>query len=146
MYNGEHSITFGTVSNHVMTNPKNTWTDWCLIPLTRPVIASSPINTEYIEIPGRDGRIDASEWVPGTTTYGNCEGTWDFYVDNTKIGWETAKQLVMDYLHGKQHHCMLSDQSDKYYVGRFKVTNLQPDKNFSKISIGYVLYPEARSV
>ena len=145
-YNGEYSITFGTVVNHAITNSKNTWNDWFLIPASRPVIVTSPINTEYIEIAGRDGKIDATDWVAGRTTYGNCEGTWDFYVDNEHISWESAKQLVTDFLHGKRMHCISTEQPNYYYEGRFNVSNLQPDKNFSKISIGYVLSPERKSV
>ena len=47
-----HSITFGTVSNGQITG-KNTWTDWHLIPSSRPVVSQAAPQTSMMEVPGR---------------------------------------------------------------------------------------------
>lgn len=68
-----HSINIGE---------KNTWTDWHLIPSSRPYIEMPTIKEKSVEIPGRNGVIDLTTFLTGSPTYGNRKGSWEFYVAN----------------------------------------------------------------
>lgn len=67
-------------------NGKNTWDDWRLIPSSRPLYSPPEPKTNYIDIPGADGVIDASEAISGYPVYNNREGSIEFYVMNE--GWK----------------------------------------------------------
>ena len=75
-----YSITF-TNGN----GSKNTWTDWMLIPTSRPVANPPEMKTHYVDIPGRNGTIDLSTFLTGEPSYENRVGTWEFIVCNHNI-------------------------------------------------------------
>lgn len=75
-----YTITFSNLNGS-----KNTWSDWQLIPTSRPVAAPPEMNTHYVEIPGRNGVIDLSTFLTGEPTYKNRTGTWEFIVCNPNI-------------------------------------------------------------
>ena len=89
-YTEEHSISFGNVKA-VTEGGKtydtfeviaNTWTDWHLIPSSRPSVVPPTIVTKYVEIPGADGVLDLSNFLTGRPTYGQRQGSFSFVVDN----------------------------------------------------------------
>ena len=141
MYDGTHSITFGdgTIENGKFIGT-NTWKDWFLIPDDRPDVANPSVKTNFIEIPGRDGTIDMSEYLTGKPSFGDRSGSWSFIVDNDHIGWESLRSMITEFLHGKRMKCVLEDDPGWYFQGRFQVKPKSGQKN-SAIEIEYVLEP-----
>lgn len=133
-YNGEHSVTFGD---------KNSWTDWHLVPSSRPVFAPPKLKTNYVDIPGMNGSLDLSEAVSGRPVYDNRQGSLDFYVDvqyKDKSSWIELYSKIMDYLHGRRLEAYLDDEPYYRYVGRFEVDSWKSGDG-EAITINYDVYP-----
>ena len=146
-YTEEHSISFGDIALDNTTNLTvfevlaNSWEDWHLIPSSRPSIAPPPVVTKYIEIPGSDGVLDLSDYLTGKANYGPRTGTLSFLVDNDHESWETIRQNMINFLHGKTVKMRLEDDPHYFYVGRFTVGNWESGASNSAVSVSYNLDP-----
>jgi len=127
-----HSITLGD---------KNTWTDWHLIPSSRPLVNPPNVRASMIEVPGADGMLDLSDSLMGRPTYANRSGSWDFYVDNGYGKWADRYSTIMGYLHGQKMMAVLEDDPLFYYEGRFSVNQWRSDPYYSRITIDYNVGP-----
>lgn len=143
-YNETHSITFGdtnsTFSEDGKLNGKNTWAEWHLIPSSRPDVALPDFEKRFVSIPGRHGSIDMSTVLVGHPVYADRTGSWEFIVDNDRESWTAIRDSLIDFLHGKKRICVLEDDSQYYYTGRFTV-NWKSGEKYSVVSIGYTLEP-----
>lgn len=139
-----HSITF---INRLLVR-KNTWNDWFLIPTAKPVVALPGVTTNYVTIPGREDPIDLTTYLTGKVVKGQRSGSFDFYVDNSRSGYdpERIREDILSYLHGEKLKMILEDEPRYYYEGRFTFNNWTPDPNWSKVSIGYQLNPARKLV
>lgn len=136
-YQGAHSVTFGN---------KNCWTEWGLIPTSKPVISPPNVKVKQVDLPGANGIIDMTTVLTGYPTYSNRTGTLDFILAPGRDSFESVKTKVMSYLHGKRMNLYLDDDPEHYYFGTFSVNALKSDARTNGISIGYDLYPFRRSV
>lgn len=141
-----HSVTFGN---------KNSWEDWCLIPETEPIIVPPTQKTNYLDIPGASGSLDMSEALTGYPIYNNREGSLNFILMNDKgvlvpecnpLKLRQLASNIMNYLHGREMKMILEDDRAYYYEGRFAVESIDPDQNFSKITIKYNVKPYKMTV
>lgn len=126
----------------------NTWDDWHLIPASRPLFNPPGVRTNYIEIPGMDGILDATELLSGRPLYENRTGSNEFYVMNGYGSWAGRYSEIMNYLHGKKVKAILEDDPFYYYYGRMTVNQWKSEKDWSKITLDYDFYPykmEARA-
>ena len=57
---------------------------------------------------------------------------------------EVRYRQIANYLHGKRYKCLLEDEPDFYYEGRFQVGNLGSNKNYSTLTINYDLLPKKK--
>ena len=139
-----HSITFGdgTLDSKGHFTGKNTWDDWYLIPSSRPTVAQAPVQTTYVDIPGKaDGPIDLTEYLTGAPVYGQRSGSFEFIVDNDHEYWETLRARIASYLHGKTMKMVLEDDPGYYYEGTFSLSDWKSESWNSKITINYALGP-----
>lgn len=143
----KHSITFN--------EEKNTWDDWCLIPEEQIIIAPPAQKTTYIDIPGASGSLDMSTALTGFPLFQDRTGSMTFLVMNkyqTNMPECNPKMIhrlaedIMEYLHGKKSTMILDDDPLYYYEGRFTVSEITPDPNWSKITIDYTLNPYKWSI
>ena len=148
-----HSVTIGQLatknesgSTHSLVSGKNTWTDWHLIPSTRPLVNPPKPNTKGIQIPGRNGTLDMSKVLTGYMTYQNRTGSWEFIVENDHWDWATAYSTIMGYLHGQDMCCVFEDDEQYYYKGLLSVNAWKSDKSWSLITIDYDLHPYKRTI
>lgn len=131
-YKGEHSITFGN---------KNTWTDWHLIPTSKPVISPPSVKIQTVDIPGMNGTLDLSTVLTGYQCYNNRTGSLEFILAPGYEYWENTKKEVMGYLHGRRMNVYLKDDPDHYYTGLLTVNDLKSDARLNSLTINYDLYP-----
>lgn len=117
---------------------------WHLIPVSRLDVMPPEQKTETVDIPGADGTLDLSLTLTTYPTFKNRVGTWDFYVNNEKIKWETIKQEMMNYLNGRIVRFILIDDPEYYYEGKVYVGSVKSDSNWSQIQLNYDLYPYKR--
>ena len=135
------SVTFGE---------KNSWDDWKLIPISRPVIAFPSVKTNIIDLTGADGEIDLMDIIVGAPVYANRTGSLSFrMVDNT--GYTSVlkrKNEIAHYLHGIKMNMILDEEPEYYYTGKYEVESMayKGRGDFADITIKYNIEPYKRSV
>jgi len=141
-----YGITFDKGNGN--NNVKNTWSDWYLVPSSRPSVAPPEPKMTIVEIPGSNGVIDLTESLTGDITYGNRKGSWEFIVMNEKpILWSNLYSDILDFLHGQKVKIFMETEldsvypSDWYYEGRISVKAWDTQDNYSVISMDYDLDP-----
>lgn len=128
-----HSVSFGN---------RNTYSDWHLVPKTRPVIEQPELKTVVVDIPGGQGVLDLSESLTNYPLYKNRTGTLEFNVLNDFVNWKNLYQTISNYLHGIKLPLTLEDDPLWWYYGRYKVHWDSPsDGTWSSIKIDYDLEP-----
>lgn len=132
----DHAIKFTNAAGTV----KDTWTDWRIVPTTRPVVNPPEANIQMDMLPGATEALDTSEAVGNSVTYGLREGSWEFYVVNKTL-WATVYSTIMNFLQGKTMKVQLTDDPGFYYTGRCQVNQWQSDPDASRITIDYTLNP-----
>lgn len=141
MYNGAHAITFKDESTDPVTT-KNTWTDWYLIPSTRPVVSQPTASYKYVDIPGRDSSWDLTNYLIGRPTYSDRTGSFSFIVENDHGNWATRKKNLATFFNGRKIYKMiLDDDPNYYYEGRFFFKEWQNGDNWSTVVIEYRVKP-----
>lgn len=133
-----HSITFKPLD---ATTPKNTWTDWHMIPSSRPLFNPPPVKTKYIDIPGADGDFDISTLLTGRPVYGNRTGSFEFILTKYDVSWVKTYSDIQAYLHGKHLRATLEDDPLYFYEGRFAVAQWDSAADYSRITINYNVLP-----
>lgn len=119
----------------------NTWDKWHLIPSSRPVIVQPTAAYKYIDIPGRDGQLDTTDYLIGRPTYSNRTGSFEFIVQNGFGPWYERRTELAAFFNGKKMKVFLEDEPDYYYVGRFMFKDWKSEKDFSKVTIEYTVEP-----
>ena len=146
VYNEKHTISFGNVSNNTFSQVANTWTTWHLIPASRPAVAAPQPNFKFVEIPGRNGQVDFSDFLTGSPQYGQRVGNFSFFIARGFQDIEVIHQNMSATLHGKKLKMKLQDDPTYYYEGRFTVGNLETGGAHPMVTIGYTLEPYKRKI
>ena len=139
-----HSIIFTKNST-----TKNTWNDFHLIPSSRPVVSIPSRSFKYVDIPGRNGSLDLSNYITGgSVPYTDRSGGFEFVVIRDYDGividnrsWVERKNELVSFFDGSVMHMTLEDEPDYYYIGRISVESWQTGEAFSTIAINYRLQP-----
>ena len=124
---------------------KNTWDDWCLIPIRRPVIDFPAVKTNIVDITGGDGQIDLLQILVDTPVYKNRTGSLLFRMVD-KVGELSVlkrKNEIARYLHGYSMNMVLDEEPEYYYTGRFEIDNMAYKGNgdIADITITYDIEP-----
>ena len=132
-----HSVIFGE---------KNSWDDWHMIPINRPVIALPELKYVSVDLAGADGEIDLSEALTAYPVYENRKGSLKFRIiddlGNEKRTLSRGSEIA-NYLHGKRMRMILEEDQGYFYIGRFEVEELKYKKHheWADITISYNLEP-----
>ena len=129
----------------IIISGKNTYDEWGLVPMSRPLISPPAVKTTYVDLPASHGVLDYTSLLLAETPYGQREGSWEFYLKAGR-SWASVYSNLMNYLHGERHTVILEDDPNFQYVGRLFVNSWKSDKNYSTITIGYNLDPFKYSV
>ena len=127
-------------SNGTM-NGRNTWTNWHLIPESRPVIHPPEFKSNYADISGANGSVDLSTVLTNYPVFNDREGSIDFYVMNGYKEWYNAYSDIMEYCHGQKVRLIFDDEPSYYYSGRVMVNEWRSEKDWSKIVLDYHVDP-----
>lgn len=131
-----HSITFYNGTTKI-----NTFDDWHLVSEVRPSFTPPSPKTNYLDIPGANGRLDLSTILTGFPVFNDREGEWKFHVLNGYGQWQDRLSAIMTYIQGQYLKAVLEDDPNYYYKGRFYVSAWDSEPSFSKITIKYSVYP-----
>lgn len=126
----------------------DTWTDWHLIPASKPVIAPPQPNISMIAVPGRSSVIDTTELISGVETYGMRNGSWNFIIDPNNEIWDDSVECynyLIRTIHGRSLPIQISGD-DTWYSGRILVSDYKPEDNYSTITINYSIFYDDTSI
>lgn len=129
----------------IIISGKNTFTEWGLIPTSRPVVNPPEVKTTYVDLPAAHGVLDYTTLLLSGVPYGQREGSWEFVL-RPGVRWATVYSTIMNALHGKTHTVILEDDPAFLYQGRLTVNKWKSDQNHSIITIDYNLDPFKQSV
>lgn len=124
---------------------RNTFTEWGMVPTSRPVVNPPEVKTTYVNLPASNGVLDYSDLLMGTVPYGQREGSWEFALRPGRT-WATVYSSIMNYLHGRRHTVILEDDPAFQYSGRLSVNAWKSDPKYSLITIDYNLDPFKQSI
>lgn len=137
----EHSLLFMKL-NDTSKREYNTWSTWGLIPASRPTLAQPQPVYKYVDIPGRDGPLDTTDYLIGRPTYTDRKGTFEFYVDNTSENWMARRANLAQFFDGTKMRLRFEDEQDGYcYFGRFFFREWRPGPSYSSVVIEYEVQP-----
>ena len=122
---------------------KDTYSDWYLVPTTRPSVNPPQNKTNFIDIPGADSQLDFSTVLTGYPVYNDREGSWTFMLEHDICHreWNDIYSEIMDWIQGERMCCILEDDQSWYYTGRFYVSDLKSEQKYTTITITYKLEP-----
>lgn len=156
-YNEDYSVTFTVKTRNakgVLTGneySKNTWTDWKLIPTSRPVIAPPEEKKTYVDIPGAYGQLDLSGVLTYYPLYERRTGDLEFAIVNGYKDSQVRYSEIMRWFN--DNHCSVSDmrmfingEKNYFYEGHFKVSGFSHGDAYSTITISYDVYPFKREL
>lgn len=118
----------------VTIGEKHSIDDWGLI-LTRRIISPPEVQTNFIEVPQRDGKIDLSESLAGLVKYYNREIELDFTFKDAIGNYSARFSEIQNYCHGKKMRIIFDDDMDNYYLGRITVENPEVSEKLGHIVI-----------
>ncbi len=134
-----------TIAAHSLTiGGKHTFSDWSMIPKEIPVFAPPTPKTNYIDIPGSNGSLDYTE-INSSVVYDNRQGSFEFIVLED-AEWPEIYSEVMNFLQGKKLNCILDDDPEYYYTGRFSVNTWKSMRGYRTIVIDYTVDPFKHSI
>ena len=83
----------------IIISGKNTYTEWGIVPTSRPHIVPPEVKTSDVDLPSSHGVLDYTDLLLAETPYGQRKGSWEFAV---KPGnrWADVYSSIMNYLHG----------------------------------------------
>lgn len=144
------SSSFAVKMASVNFGEKNTWDDWGMVPVERPVIAFPPVKSNIIDLTGADGQIDLLDIIVKAPVYANRTGKLIFRMVNSPGSDSIAKRKnqIAHYLHGVTMDMVLDEEPEYYYTGKFAVDDIEYKGNgaYADITIKYDLEPYKRSM
>lgn len=121
----------------------DTWDDWKIVTLKKPVFNEPELKYEYAEVPGRSGPLDMTEVLTGYPLYDNRKGTLQFFLYDDSVKALTKLNIIRNYLHGKKHKIILNDEPEYYYIGRLMMHESHPttEGEYAVFDLEYNLEP-----
>lgn len=123
-------VMFGDVKSHE---------DWGL-KLETIQLSFPEAKTDQIDIPGANGVIDLTE-VNGQVCYKNRTMTLTFSLNDDYAEWHLLSSRIAKELHGKVIKCILPDDPNYYYEGRFSLDSKKEDDVITDIVITGDVHP-----
>lgn len=137
-YSKEHGTTF---VNTETGESKHTYRDFGLYPSEVNMPSPPGVQTQFIEIPGMDGTLDATQALDGNVHYEDRDYEQKYVDLNGRTLWHARYSDILNFIHGKQLRMILDDDPEWYYVGRFELDDPAPKKYKNTIEITATLNP-----
>ena len=120
----------------VFFDGKDTYTEYGLL-LASKSISLPEVRTNMIDVPGRDGLLDASEVLTGEVTYKNRTITLKLTGVDTVSGkkWPATISDFCNKVHGKRVKVTFPEDTTHYYSGRCSVGQVELVKMMQAIPV-----------
>lgn len=100
-----------------------------------PLISTPQPKTKFVDVPGADGGLDLAKALTGQVQYHRRTITMEFTIAERRDKWPEIHSDIMDQLHGKDVDIILDDDPEYCYTGQLTVSDPEPDKVTSGITI-----------
>lgn len=112
-------LTYG-ISIYVEDTGKtyHTLNDWGLALGNNNYIGDPEMETTYIQVPGRDGLIDASEAISGRRVYKKRQLAFELGGTRTGLNWDTIISGFRNNIHGRVCRLIIDNDPNYYWHGR----------------------------
>lgn len=146
MYNDafeKHSISIERLEDG---EQRNTYTDWKLIALKKPLVSPARPKVNYAESEATDGSHDMTEVSADRVLYNDREGSWSYhwidvpYTDPERK-WDALLSQIQNFLQGKRVKVSINDDSNYYWVGRLWVEDVTTESHRATVAIHYQFEP-----
>lgn len=124
---------------NITFDEKRTYDDWGLkvtqvrIGLPTPVI-------KKVEIPGRDGALDLTEWA-GRINYSERNIEISLVGFGDYEDWHLQVSRIAAYLHGAKRKMLLDSEPEHFYLGRFEVEPVKENEYVHEYTITGTVEP-----
>lgn len=112
----------------------HTYKDWGLKWYGLEISSPDP-KTNYIDIPGGDGKLDLSEALTGDIKYDNRKIKLKFDVDGDYYKWIDKSSEIMNFIHGKKAKIILDTDPSFYWYGRIELSSGKEDFSLGELEI-----------
>ena len=137
-YSKEHGTTFTNVKTGEVFH---TYRDFGLLPLEVNMPDPPGVQTNFIDVPGMDGTLDATESLDGTVHYEDRPYSQKYLDMAGRPGMHKRYSNLQNILHGKQIKMVLDDDPEWYYIGRFEMGDPSPKDYYNTVNIKAKLRP-----
>lgn len=98
-------------------------------------IKPSEPKTYYVDVPGRNGKLDLTQALTGDIFYDNSEMEFTFIIIKPTTPIEQLKREMAELLNGVKYRFTTTMDPGINYIGRFKITEM----SHQVYNIGYIL-------
>ena len=99
-----------------------------------------------VVIPGAHGVLDLSHAISEYIIYDERQLQIAFYMKDFKERWADIYPVIMAAIHGKQHHVIMSDDSDWYWDAYCTINSIETQRKFGTVIVNMQCYPYKRKV
>jgi len=103
--------------------------------LKKKVVHPPEVQTYFVEVPQRDGKIDLTESLTGQVKYNNRTIELEFTLIDDFINYQSRFSEIENILHGKQMKIIFDDDLSYYYIGRLTFEQTEVSKRLGVITI-----------
>lgn len=118
---------------------KNSYTDWGLLLRPKKIAPPDP-KIIRMEIEGRDGDVDLTEWA-GEVRFNDRSFPLSFYMTDMVAEIEAKASAIKSWLHGQRVRITLSDDAGYYYDARCSVGEAYCDGGVGLLTINVIASP-----
>ena len=103
--------------------------------MKKKVVHAPEVQTNYVAVPQRDGKIDLSESLTGQVKYYNRNIDFEFTLVDEYANYQTRFSEIENLLHGRKMKIIFDDDIDNFFLGRLSVTASETQKTLGIINI-----------
>lgn len=116
-------------------NDEHTLRDWGAAITNSDLVTVPDANLTYLEVPGRNGRLDLSEVLTGDVTYANRTIKLILAGSVSIATWVERCKHIFNSYHGRMVKVIFDDDPSHYYQGRASVSDPQRVRNGGQFSL-----------
>ena len=115
------TITVGTKSYH-------TFNDWKMTIINNNYIGDPEVETNYLDVPGRDTMLDYSEALTGRPVYKSRPIKIELQGLREKMSWDIEVSRLRNILHGRIAKVYFDNDESHYWEGRIYLREMDREK------------------
>ena len=113
----------------------HTYESWGMLQVGPAIISPPKVQTNYIEVTGRDGSLDFTTALDGNVHYESREFSSTLRCVATRAELPMIYSKILNFLHGRRMKATCDDDKNYYWEGRFEAKAPKWKKHYWEIEI-----------